>query len=233
MLKSRIVFGALTVLLLGSVSQSADTPKELEAKKTALQQLHEFIGDWKGDGQTKSGKNEEWKEEMRWGWRFKGDESWLSFAFTDGKAIGKGELRYDPAKKQYQMKITDGVGKDRVFEGEFKGKRLTLAYTDPTSTDKYILVMSTNNDGARFVYNYAVQTKGKGLEKPLYQIQHKKEGASLTSGKKNECVVSGGLGTMQVSYNGKTYYVCCSGCADAFRETPKKFVDEFEKKNKK
>ena len=61
-----------------------------------------------------------------------------------------------------------------------------------------------------------------------------KEGESFSGGgKKPECVVTGGLGTMQVSYNGKTYYVCCSGCADEFKARPKKYVDEFEKKMKK
>jgi hypothetical protein len=49
---------------------------------------------------------------------------------------------------------------------------------------------------------------------------------------KNECVVSGGLGTMTVSYMGETYYVCCSGCADEFRANPKKYVDEFKAKKK-
>jgi ribosomal protein L24E len=93
--------------------------------------------------------------------------------------------------------------------------------------------MSTNNDGARFIMNYAVQAKSKGLEKKIFMVSHTKEGAAIGSAKKNECVVTGGLGTMAVSFNGKTYYVCCSGCRDAFNENPKKFVDEFEKKNKK
>jgi YHS domain-containing protein len=27
---------------------------------------------------------------------------------------------------------------------------------------------------------------------------------------------------------GETFYVCCSGCRDAFNENPKKYVDEFK-----
>ena len=45
-----------------------------------------------------------------------------------------------------------------------------------------------------------------------------------------ECIVSGGKGTIPVSYNGKTYYVCCSGCRDAFKDDPEKFIKEAEKK---
>jgi YHS domain-containing protein len=37
---------------------------------------------------------------------------------------------------------------------------------------------------------------------------------------------------MAVSYNGQTYYVCCSGCRDAFNENPAKIIAEFKKKNR-
>ena len=46
-------------------------------------------------------------------------------------------------------------------------------------------------------------------------------------------VVSGGIGTSTVSYKGETFYVCCSGCAEAFRENPEKYIAEFEAKKKK
>jgi hypothetical protein len=47
-----------------------------------------------------------------------------------------------------------------------------------------------------------------------------------------ECVVSGGLGTSKVSYMGKDYFVCCSGCRDEFRANPEKYVKEWERKAK-
>jgi hypothetical protein len=62
-----------------------------------------------------------------------------------------------------------------------------------------------------------------------------KAGESLgAKEKKNLCVVSGGVGTSTVTYKGQTYYLCCSGCRDAFNENPEKYIKEFEaKKNKK
>ena len=53
-----------------------------------------------------------------------------------------------------------------------------------------------------------------------------------TAAKKVECIVTGGLGTMPVMYKGVTYYVCCSGCRDAFNETPEKFINEYNAKKK-
>ena len=34
------------------------------------------------------------------------------------------------------------------------------------------------------------------------------------------CVVTEGRGTIQGSYKGKTYWVCCSGCHDQFNDDP-------------
>ncbi|MCA9081882.1 MAG: hypothetical protein KDA58_15080, partial [Planctomycetaceae bacterium] len=47
------------------------------------------------------------------------------------------------------------------------------------------------------------------------------------------CVISGGLGTMQVSHKGKSYWVCCTGCKAAFEEDPETWIAEFEAKQKK
>jgi hypothetical protein len=61
-----------------------------------------------------------------------------------------------------------------------------------------------------------------------------REGESFGAREKRvECVVSGGLGTIAVMYKGVTYYVCCSGCRDAFNEDPEKYIKEYEAKKKK
>jgi YHS domain-containing protein len=57
-----------------------------------------------------------------------------------------------------------------------------------------------------------------------------KEGESLgATAKKPECIVTGGAATIKVSYMGKEYFVCCSGCRDAFNETPEKFIKAAKK----
>jgi len=36
------------------------------------------------------------------------------------------------------------------------------------------------------------------------------------------------LGTIAVSYAGTTYYVCCTGCRDAFNDNPAKILAEYK-----
>ncbi len=223
----------LTMIFLLGYSPKArpeDTPKDLKAIKNALSNVQEFIGSWKGSGETKEGKSIDWKEGMSWGWKFKGNSAWMNVEFKDGKYLLQGDLKYIPSKKKYQLIVLDKEKKEMIFEGEFKKRRLTLTRIDSNTKDKQIITMSTNNEGARLIYDYAVQSKGKGLEQTLYRISYNKEGVSLASNKKNECIVTGGLGTIAVSFGGKTYYVCCSGCRDAFNENPKKYIDEYLKK---
>src|SRR5206468_2801588 len=110
--------------------------------------------------------------------------------------------------KKYQLVAKDADKKDQTFLGDIKAKKLVLTREDAETKDRYTIEMSTNNDGARFVYNVAVQKKGIGIAKKLAEVGLTREGASLAGGKKNECIVTGGLGTIAVSYGGKTYYVC-------------------------
>ena len=45
-----------------------------------------------------------------------------------------------------------------------------------------------------------------------------------------ECVVTGGTGTIPVTHQGKTYYVCCSGCRDLFNDRPDEVLAEYRAK---
>ena len=47
-----------------------------------------------------------------------------------------------------------------------------------------------------------------------------------------KCIISGGLGTMSVTYMGKTYSVCCSGCAAAFNDDPEHWLAKLAAREK-
>ncbi len=227
------MFALLVVgLAISSPMSIAQDKKDKEAVKAGLQVLQEYIGSWTGNGEAKEGKPTTWKETMNWGWNFKGDLG-LSVEFDKSKNFTKGLLKYLPEKKTYQLALTDAAKEEVIYEGKIERKALVLKHEDSATKDISSITISTNNDGARMIYTVAVQPKGKGLEKKLYTVQHTKEGMSLASAKKNECCVTGGLGTIAVSYAGKTYYVCCTGCKAAFDDDAKNIVAEYEKKSKK
>jgi hypothetical protein len=225
-MKRLIGLGVGFVVLLAPAFAAGDKDKA----KEALQALNEYVGSYKGDGRGGKGG---WNEKVSWGWRFKGDACWLRMDVENGKQFKSADLRFVTDKGRYQLTAVTADGRKQVYEGKLKDEYLTLDYQDPDSGATLRLKMNTAADGARFIYRLERRRPGRTLFAREFQVECSKEGESLAGrGKKNECIVTGGVGTIAVSYKGATYYVCCSGCREAFLETPEKFIQEFKKKRK-
>jgi len=206
---------------------------DASSAREALQTLNDYIGSWKGNGTSERNRSEIWKETGRWAWRFKGKDAWLVLELQDDKRLKGGELRFDPASGHYRFTALEKDGKKRVFEGELKKNKLYLTRVDEASKESQQFQMNTAEDGDRFIINYAVKPANRTLFNKEYQVALTREGVSFASAsKKPECVVTGGLGTITVSYKGVTYYVCCSGCRDAFNEEPQKYIKEYQARKK-
>lgn len=219
-------------LAVTAADPPAPTAQEAAANKQALQKLSDFVGGWKGNGKAKEGGKETlWKETLTVGWKFKGADAWLVLDATGGKFLQAGELRYDPASKGYTLTLTDKVKSETKYDGKLVKGNLVMTSKDAATGDVKRLTLYTLADGARLMVKAETQSKGKGLFGDQFQVAATKDGESFAGGaKKPECVVTGGLGTMAVSYMGKAYYVCCSGCKDEFESDPKKYAEAFDKK---
>jgi len=145
-------------------------------------------------------------------------------------------VKFSEAKKKYLLIGTPVGAKEPVtFEGTFADDKLTFERTDAATKDTQRVRINLAAEGIRMIYQVDRKAEGGTLWKMEFASQQTKEGESLARTEKGpECVVSGGRGTSAVNYGGETFYICCSGCADAFKENPKKYVDEFKaKKGKK
>jgi hypothetical protein len=233
---NRIAIGLTTLFLLALHLNAADAPAK-RSPKEALQAFNSLIGSWKATG-TPEGTREEkqrgfWIETVRWEWQFKGGDAWLTVAFDKGKHFRKGELRYLPEKDLFQLRLETAAQETLRFEGPFKDGRLTLDRRDEDKKQDQRLTVSLLHAN-RFLYHYQVKPLQSGLYTKLYQVGATKEGVPFAAGDgKPECIVSGGLGTMAVTYKGQTYYVCCSGCRSAFNEEPERYIKEYEESKAK
>jgi hypothetical protein len=217
-------------LSVGVLAGGNDTPDA----KEALQALQDFIGTWNGNGTSEKDRSTIWKEKVNWSWRFKGKDAWLVMSFPQGKHFKRGEMRYLPDKERYQLTLEDKEGKKQAFQGQLKKSKLVLERKNAESKETQRIAMNIAGGGVRMVYAYYVKPENRTLYYKRFQVDFTKEGESFaTAAKKIECVVTGGLGTMPVSYNGVTYYVCCSGCRDAFYENPEKIIKEHLARKKK
>ena len=104
----------------------------------------------------------------------------------------------------------------------------SLQNHDDKETHRLVFTFLHSN---RFLYRQEVKAAGRPIFAKKWQVGATKEGEPFAVGDgKPECVVSGGTGTISVSYMGKTYYVCCTGCRDEFNSSPAKYVKEYEEK---
>lgn len=219
------------ILLFAAVCQAAPAPK---TSKEALQNFHDLIGSWKGTGLPQGTREEKergmWIETVDWQWQFKDGDSWLRGEVAKGKHFTTLVLRYVPASSTYKLEVTTTAKEKLTFEGKFESKRLTVDRTDAKTKTTHRLVFSLLHSN-RHLYRYETKPADHSTYTQVYQVGATKQGVAFASEDKGpECIVSGGLGTMAVSYKGKTYYVCCSGCRDAFKDDPEKYIKEAAKK---
>ncbi|MCC6417069.1 MAG: hypothetical protein IT429_02340 [Gemmataceae bacterium] len=229
----RVFAGGVYLALFGTLCADLRSGGPSSAKE-ALQELNDYIGGWKGNGTSEKNRTEIWQESGNWGWRFKGKDAWLTLDLTGGKHFKRGELRYLTDKGAYQLTVIDKADKARVFEGKLKNRRLVLTRDDRATGGAEQIQMYLAGGGIRFIYEFAVRPPNRTLYTKDFQVAMTRAGESFgAAAKKAECIVTGGLGTMAVMHKGATYYVCCSGCRDAFNEDPEKFIKEFQaRKNK-
>jgi YHS domain-containing protein len=222
----------LTLTVSGARLEDAASPRE------ALKGLNILIGEWKGTGQPEGSLREKqagfWTEGMAWTWHFKGDDAWLSVAFDQGKYFKSGTLRFVPDKKLYRLTLKTSADAEQVFEGKLDDKTLTLERDGDAAGEKQRLVFKLFHDN-RFVYRFEKKRAGRTSFARVYEVGATRKGVPFAAGDATpECIVSGGKGTMTVTYKGQTYHVCCSGCREAFQDNPEKYIKEFnEKKGKK
>lgn len=227
----RVIAVLLAFLIITSVPFLGHG-KAVRSSKEALQPLQDLIGAWRGTGEPKGTREEKqrgfWTESIKWEWQFKGKEAWLKAVVEKGKHVRGAELRYLPDRELYQLTLKTSAGESQTFTGPFKDKRLTLERGDDPAKASQRIVLSVLHHN-RYLFRYEERPAGRPTFSTEYQVGATKEGVPFAAGDAAPvCIVSGGRGTIAVMFKGQTYYVCCSGCRDAFNEEPEKFIKEFE-----
>ena len=227
----------------GYLFQTDRRAETAKSAKDALQPFNVLIGSWRGAGAPEGVTQAErtagaWSERAEWGWQFKDKDAWLAVNFDKGKHFTRGELRFTPEKDQprFTLTLTAPDKSTATFVGKLtdKDKVLTLTRTDGPAGEEQRVVFNLLHHN-RHLYRFETRPAGTTVAfEKKWQVGATKEGVPFADVPKGpECIVSGGLGTMKVTYKGKEYYVCCSGCREEFKDNPEKYIKEYEEKAKK
>ncbi len=198
------------------------TKESRAAVQKALAPLNSLIGGWRGSGQVRRGSTRgAWQETGTFVWKFGGGKVGVEYQVKDGKHIGTGLVSWDAARKEFTMDAVFDDGSKRAYRGKLEKKVLTLI-SEPDKDDIVSRITLRQLNEKRMLVLYETRRASSSFYSRVGEVGYTREGTRLASSGSSgpECVVTGGAGTIKVSHEGKTYYVCCTGCRDAFNDDP-------------
>lgn len=222
----RKVVLVLAVLLMGAYATHADD----SAERDELSKLQDYVGDWRGVGQLRRGSTKgAWTETCNWAWKFTNAAPSLVFTTKDGKYFQSGELR--SSGSAYSLTAIADKQTKVEYHGKVneKGSLVLVAKNASTKQPARISIRQVA-DGKRMIVLFERQVAADRFVR-LSEVGFTRKGSNFGKGTNYiECVVTGGVGTTAVTYKGKTYYVCCTGCRDYFNDDPEGAIAEYQER---
>lgn len=231
-----------------AAESEADNPDSL---LEAMEPLKILTGGWRATPQRAQAGDK--LEEPNWAWDFQTEPGLpaLVMSTNDSPYFRSVRLSYDVEAHEFTMTvdcIDDQVrelrGTWEIAPEEFQGDdrrmhikyKLTLSETDPADERDQWQVAFNQQDNNRYLVELSRWRPSNGRFDRFDTINTQRQGTSFAQADddygERECIISGGLGTMQVSFEGKSYWVCCSGCQAAFNDDPEKWIARYEEKQR-
>jgi YHS domain-containing protein len=246
MRRARVRSGACLLAALGVVAAAAvtvlaagDSDKVAPGRRAdqeALKAYAPFVGSWRGVGQVERGRARgAWTESADWAWKLTSDSAGLEITVKMGKYLKVGVLRPGQAPGTFVFQATLADGTSRTFAGAAADdrKRLVLTADAKAPAGGVHRVSITPLHDTRLLILLEAEDPNRHTFSRLGEVGYTREGVAFAAGESYPlCVVTEGRGTIQVSYKGKTYWVCCSGCRDLFNDHPESVLAEAAAREK-
>jgi len=247
-----VTLGLLATLTAPSVwSQNDKAAKAAlpRAAKEALKRFNPLIGGWRGVGQPRRGSAAgAWSEKSNWTWQFangnpaaknkppKGTATVaIRYKSSGSKLIVDGLFGFDTRTGLFTLQATMADKTKRTYTGR-PGTRGALVLESKPDKKGLVhrLTIRTLND-KRTLLLHERRRKNSKFYTRVAGIGYTRAGTRLATANTGPlCIVTEGKGTSKVSYKGKTYWVCCSGCRDAFQDDPEGVLaDARERANRR
>jgi YHS domain-containing protein len=207
-------------------------------ERQALAAARDFVGKWRGVGQVRRGSTEgAWIERQEWVWKFTDEgaaepSAALTFESSGAKYFKSGALSAGEKAGEIVLTVTPPEGEPLRYVGQSDDEgKLALIASDPPAGAPARITLKLIAGGDRLVALYERKAPAGDAYIRLAEVGYTREGSAFGKGAGYvECIVTGGKGTIPVSFEGQTYYVCCSGCRDLFDQDPAAAVAEFKER---
>jgi hypothetical protein len=198
--------------------------------QAALKPFAPLVGAWRGTGQVRRGSAKgAWTESAQWAWTLDQDHAALVLKLDGGKHLKQAVLRPLERSTCFELTATLADGTTRTFRGTADERdSLQLVADPPVDSGLARLTIVPLHENRTLIRLEAATTNPDQFEK-LGEVGYTREGARFAVGDSSpECIVTGGRGTIAVQHQGKTYYVCCTGCRELFDDDPDAILAEYQ-----
>ncbi|HEY2413117.1 MAG TPA: hypothetical protein VGI40_12785 [Pirellulaceae bacterium] len=227
----------LVLLIAVAAALAGDKPDSQQQEQ--LTKLQALVGSWRGVAQPIRGSaKDSWTEQADWSWDFSLASPALTATLPQGKYFS--HFRLTPGNKSGEYRLTATTSKDQqqlAYSGRLDNQnQLVLLGDQPREDLPRRLTFRFTAGGDRLLLLMEKQGSAADSFARIAEIGYTRAGSGFGNiAQGRECIVTGGLGTIEVSHNGKTYYVCCTGCRDYFNASPDQVLAEYaaKKDNKK
>ena len=241
-----VLGGPPTVVPDGAEPNSPTAVVQRQELLAAMMPLQVMLGNWRGITQRQVG-DFNGVDEPNWVWDFQSDRNQPVMVMTSEGSPYFREMRltYLTDDETFHMTSSGPEDETRTFEGHFSEEpaevqgedrkthltyKLTLTQLDTDNTDEQWQVVFNQQENNRYLLEL-YRKRGASFRR-VDTVSTQREGTSIAANDEDygerKCVISGGLGTMQVSHEGRTFWVCCSGCKAAFEEDPESWIAEYD-----
>lgn len=198
----------------------------------ALQGYNQLIGKWRGVAQPKRGSQSgAWQEKIDAIWELKPKSQGIRWTIDGGHGMDSALLGFDDTRNEYTLVLSLSEEKQRTYRGKVEDKKLVLVSDADEKKEVHRATLTLLNEN-RFTILFEKRAEQQSFFNRIAEIGYQREGTRLAVAGSSgpECVVTGGLGTIAVTFKGKTYYVCCTGCRDAFNDDPEGTLADYYKR---
>ena len=233
-----------------STGSKSDPEKQIRTVIAKLQPLQILLGQWRG---TTRREYENFKavDIHEWVWDLRSNPAQPALTIQSDKSpyIKTGRLTWDSELNRFAMTVTDPAGMTRQFTGDFTEPvheivgsddklhrvfRLEFNQTESSESGELWQLAFAQQENNRYLLEVS-KRRGKADFARFDTVSTQREGTSFAVSDagyaEKTCIISEGLGTMEVTWKGRSYWVCCTGCKAAFEEDPETWIARAAKKD--
>jgi len=234
----------------GSNASQMTASQKIQSVISRLQPIQILLGKWRG---TTRREYERFKavDSHEWVWDLRTDPEQPALVMASDKSpyLRSSRLSWDIAAEKFILTGLDTEGRERRFSGDFTEVPHEITGSDDKQHRVFRLELSENDSAEGEQWQLAIaqqennryllevgKRRGKADFSRFDTVSTQREGTSFalsdTGYAERTCIISEGLGTTEILWKGRSYWVCCSGCKAAFEEDPDTWIARAAERDK-